>query len=395
MTLSTTQPFIRDRLTWLAYLMLAWAIFAQSTVGPALPFLRDELKLTYTQGGFLPAAMAVGIIIAGLITDRLAQRRGRRLLFWVGAAGLAGATLTLGLRLGFPAMLLSGVGMGFFSSTTLIMVQAILADRHGERRAIAFAESNVGASLSSGLPPACIGALVQFGLGWQGALFLPIALLALVVVPFRSVSIPEPASPSGSAIRAKLPFAYWAYWVVILLVVAVEMCLLVWSAEFLRSVAGLSDSAAVTALSVFAAAMLIGRAAGSTLTRRWGTKTLLLVALALTLAGFPIFWLARSAWLNVAGLFITGLGVANLYPFTLSLAVGLAPEHANTASARAVLGVGLALFVAPLLLGWVADQFTLATAFGLEVVLVLAAMAMALWSGRFSAASTAAMQARP
>ena len=73
----TIQPFVRDRLTWLAYAMLACVAYAQSTVGPALPFLRDELKLTYTQGGFFPAAMALGIMAWGpgrLSLDHLARR---------------------------------------------------------------------------------------------------------------------------------------------------------------------------------------------------------------------------------------------------------------------------------------------------------------------------------
>jgi predicted MFS family arabinose efflux permease len=382
MTLRSTQPFIRDRLTWLAYAMLACVAFSQSTLGPAMPFLRDELALTYTQGGLLPAAAAAGIIAAGLFGDRLAQRLGRRFLFWGGAAGLTAATLSLGLNLGFPSALASAAGVGVCSAVALTMIQAILADRHGERRAIAFTESNVGASLSSGLPPACIGALVQAGLGWQGALFLPVALLALLALRFRSTPIPEAAHESGAHTQGKLPPVFWAYWAVMLLVVAIEMCLLVWSADFLRSVAGLSDSAAVTALSVFAVAMVLGRAAGSGLSRRWPVKVLMLLALGVTLLGFPIFWLARTAWLNVAGLFLTGLGVANLYPFTLSIAVGLAPELANRASARASLAVGVALLTAPLLLGWAADRFTLPTAFGLEVALILAAMGMALWSGR-------------
>lgn len=58
--LASTQAFTRDQLTWLTYWMLAGVAYAQSTLGPAMPFLRDELKLTYTQGGFLPAAMALG-----------------------------------------------------------------------------------------------------------------------------------------------------------------------------------------------------------------------------------------------------------------------------------------------------------------------------------------------
>ena len=61
MTLPSIQPFVRSRLTWLAYAMLAYIGFTQSMLGPLMPFLRTELSLNYTLGGLLPAAIAVGL----------------------------------------------------------------------------------------------------------------------------------------------------------------------------------------------------------------------------------------------------------------------------------------------------------------------------------------------
>ena len=74
MTFSSIQPFARNRLTWLAYAMLAYIGFTQSMLGPLMPFLRSELQLNYTLGGFLPAALAVGLILSGLCGDWLADR---------------------------------------------------------------------------------------------------------------------------------------------------------------------------------------------------------------------------------------------------------------------------------------------------------------------------------
>jgi fucose permease len=131
--------------------------------------------------------------------------------------------------------------------------------------------------------------------------------------------------------------------------------------------------------------MLIGRIAGSRLTRRWSSLTLLLASLGLTLIGFPIFWLAPLATLNILGLFVTGLGIASMYPLTLSIAVGLAPGQSNLASARVSLGVGTALLTAPLLLGWLADRIGLQSAFGMVIVLMVAACAIVMNNHRLSA----------
>jgi fucose permease len=104
--------------------------------------------------------------------------------------------------------------------------------------------------------------------------------------------------------------------------------------------------------------------------------------LGVTGLGFPLFWLPRWPALNLAGLFVAGLGVASLFPFTISVALSLAPQQANTASARVSLGVGVAIFSAPLLLGWAADRLGLPTAFGLVAGLIVAAFGVTLLARR-------------
>jgi len=375
MSLSSIQPFIRNRLTWLAYAMLAYLGFTQSMLGPLMPFLRTELQLNYTLGGFLPGALAVGLILSGLIGDWLAHRWSRHIVFWSGAIGLATSAVFLGLSRQFELALIAVLGMGFGSSLTQVMIQALLADQHGERRSIAFAEANVAASLSATLTPLVIGSLQRVGMGWRTISILVVLFLTLLAATFHRQSIPDSVAVQTQSVEDKshLPFSFWLYWIVLFLVVAVEMSMVVWAADFLASVAGLSRIDAALGFSAFPAAMLIGRIAGSRLTRRWSSLTLLLSSLAITLIGFPVFWLARLAAFNIIGLFITGLGIANLFPLTLSIAVGLAADQSNKASARVSLGVGTALLTAPLLMGWLADRVSLQSAYGLVIVLMVAA----------------------
>ena len=70
--------FNRDRFTWLAYGMLSYYAFMQAAPGLLMPFLRDELNLSYTVSGLHFTAFSLGMVISGLITDRLAARWGRR-----------------------------------------------------------------------------------------------------------------------------------------------------------------------------------------------------------------------------------------------------------------------------------------------------------------------------
>jgi fucose permease len=370
----------RNRVTWLAYLMLAYIAISQSILGPLMPFLRSELSLNYTLGGLLPAAIAIGLIFSGLTGDWLTRRLGRRFVFWSGSIGLVLGVLMFARGRTFEAIFIAALGMGFASSLTQVIIQALLSDQHGEHRAVALTEANVAASLSTTLTPLIIGGMPLLGLDWRLIPLLPFLILVLLGIFFYREPIPESQTIQTDAAsgKARLPFSFWLYWMVLFLVVAVEMAIVVWATDFLANIAGLGRTNAALAFGAFPAAMLIGRFLGSRITQRWPSQVLLPTALAVTMIGFPIFWLARSATFNVLGLFIAGLGIANLYPLTLSIAVGVAADQSNQASARASLAVGTALLGVPLLLGWLSDQIGIQIAYGIVIVLAVLAFVVVI-----------------
>jgi MFS family permease len=384
--MTTSSPtFVRDRLTWLAYSMLAFIGFSQAILGPLMPFLRSELNLNYTQGGFLPATAASGLILTGLFGGWVSHYVDRRILFWGGATTLAISIVLLTLSHTFGLVLLTILCMGVGGSLTQAMIQALLSDHHGERRAIAITEANVAASLSTTVTPLVLSGLQRISLDWRAISILSILFFAALALSFRRVPVPNSTqnSPEQSTGKGSLPLPFWLYWITLVFMVAMEMTIAVWATDFFISVVGLSGKDAILAYGAFPASMLAGRLAGSRLTRRWPSKTLLAFALGLTLVGFPLFWLARIPALNILGLFIMGLGIANQYPLTLSIAVGLAQDKTNQASARVTLGVGTALLVAPLILGSLADSLGLQKAFGMVIVLLAIVIGIITVNNRF------------
>jgi MFS family permease len=91
----TPTEFVRNRLSWLLYLMLAFYAYTQASLGPVMPFLGDELKLSYTVRGLHFSAFALGMVTAGLSADRVARVLGRRRLFWIGGLGMVVGALML------------------------------------------------------------------------------------------------------------------------------------------------------------------------------------------------------------------------------------------------------------------------------------------------------------
>ena len=76
----------------------------------------------------------------------------------------------------------------------------------------------------------------------------------------------------------------------------------------------------------------------------------------------------------VLGLFVAGIGVTNLFPLIVALALGAAPSQSNEAGARLTFASGTASLAAPLLLGVLADAVGIRLAYGVVPILVLGAL---------------------
>ena len=83
----------RDRLTWVAYALLAWFAYLQAAPGLVTGHLRDEPHLSYATGGLHVAAFAAGSFVARVSRARLERALGRRALTVVRRAawGTSGA----------------------------------------------------------------------------------------------------------------------------------------------------------------------------------------------------------------------------------------------------------------------------------------------------------------
>jgi fucose permease len=173
---------------------------------------------------------------------------------------------------------------------------------------------------------------------------------------------------------------------------ALEFCLVYFGATYLER-AGLGTATAATAVSSYYLGILLGRIAGASLTRRPGrTVGLIHSSLAVTVGGFLVFWLDHQPAVAVAGLFVCGLGIANLYPLSLALTFAAAGGQEDKANSRTQLIGGLLVIAAPYLLGAMADSVGLSAAFSIEPVLAVACVLL-LIGGRYAERAASRSQA--
>jgi MFS family permease len=366
----------RTGITWFAYFSLAYQTYLISMQGNILPFLKADLQLTYGQVSLHTSAIAIGAFVAGSIGDRIIRFFGRNAVLPVAVLGSALGALLLcyagAAWQSVGACLVIGVASSFIPA----MTSAILYDLYGDRRDIAYAESNTLCYAFAIVGPLVIGLAAWMNWNWRVGMLLGAVVGVAIVLAFRNTRIPEGERTSGKT-GVKLPPSYWAYFTLLGLGVALEFAALLWAPSYLETVVGLSRPAAAAGAGAFFAAMLVGRAVGIWLFRLFSTRALFFAAMATIVAGFLLYWLATDVpGLAVAGLFILGLGIANLFPIIIGFAMNTAGAATDRASARALVGTGLAILVSPPLLGAVADHSGLHAAQLMMPVYVVAALAV-------------------
>src|SRR3954447_24146575 len=379
------MDFRRDRLTWTAYVVLAWFAYLQAAPGLVIAHLRDELHLSYSTGGLHVAAFATGSLVAGLVSGRLERAIGRRALFWSAAALMAAGAVGLTAGRVAAATVGSVLAMGLGGGLLLVTIQAALADHHGERRAGALNEEHVAASLAYLVLIGVLSLTAVLQAGWRVALLASLGVPALAWWSNRRLAIDAPVR--SRVAHGRLPGVFWIAAAMLFCTTAAEWCVTAWGATFVEDAAGVSADTAVALMAGYFGGVVIGRTLGSRLARPQdaarlrgrGPARLLGLALVLTAVGFAVLWPSTAPAQALAGLALLGVGLGNLFPMGVSVTVALAPERAVLPSGRAVVTTSFAVVLAPLTVGTLADATSLTAALGVvPVALALAGAALVL-----------------
>jgi fucose permease len=370
-----SQPRLeRDDVTRAAYLMLGLWAFLLYAIGPALPDLREQLDVSRAAVSLHTTVIACGAILIGVVGDRVVRRLGRRRAFWSAATGIALGAVVLASGGRLPLTLLGSFVLGVSGALQVSLIQSTLADRHGSLAAAAQLESNALAAALGAVAPFVIGLAILAGGDWR-FVFVAAALFVApaIALSYRGVEFPQAPELHHEQPRA-LPLGYWLPWTALLLFVAVEFCIAFWATDYLETERGFRESAAAASASLLLVGMTVGRFGGGWVARRAHPEPILLTALATAAVGFALFWLVDIPAAALAGLAIAGVGIALLYPLTLTLAIDAAEGRTDAATARAAFASGIAIAVAPFVLGAFADAVGLVGAFAVVPVLMAAGL---------------------
>jgi fucose permease len=232
---------------------------------------------------------------------------------------------------------------------------------------------------------------VAAGAGWQPAIVVVVALLAVVAIVMPPLASPTPHAESSTG---TLPGRYWWAWGVLVLLIAVEFSYSVWATTLVAQRTGAETGAATSTLTVLILFLALGRIMGARLALRMRPGVLLLVSVGVTAAGWAVLWTATTLPMAIVGMSVSGLGMAFHFPLGVSRSLEASGGLTDIASGRIALGAGLAIGLAPFVLGAVSDAVGVHGAF-LLVPLLLGLAAALLVGGNLSARPSRGRQRGP
>lgn len=368
----------RGYATWLLYGVFACMAFLLNGLGAVLAPLQIELHVSRGEVAFYPTLFAAGLVVVGLGGGRLVSRIGRSAALRLAIAGM----MLGGLLIAAPvqiATLLGALLLGLGAALLIQLVPAVLSAMQPQAPAAAIGEANGLASAASVLAPLAVATTLAAGLGWRtGYLALPLLALAVITFPAWRLAMPDGSTPAGE-VKSGVRSPMIGRWLDLLLAVSVEFCLVFWAASAFIAWDRASLSQAPALASLFLVGMATARALSLRIIRRMPDPRVLMLACAATaMAGFALFWAAPTLTLAAAGLLVTGLGIALLYPTTVSRVIAAWPQAPDAAAARAALASGLAIGIAPFALAQLSDAIGLRVAFLIVPVLLLV-LALRVW----------------
>ncbi len=345
-------------------------------VGVATGYVKQDFQLTDSVAQLLPSMVFIWFALVSIPTGIFQDRNGKKI------------TVILG-------MLLTGVGLlvpfAFYSYTTVIIgfvllgigntilqvsANPLLIDVSSESTKVAnLSLSQFIKAIASMFGPIITAGLAAYFGNWKLIFPLYAVLSVISSIWLYSVKVteskPEKESASISTIINLLKNRFVLIMIMsIFAMVGFDVAMNTNIASYLQARFGVSLEVASLGISIYFAALMIGRLAGAVLLRKLDAKLFLTISTTLTLVGLAGLILLNDLFLVQVMIFITGLGFANIFPIIFGITVESRPEYANEISGLIIFFVSGGAVIPPIM-GLISQHYGVELSMGVLVLCIL------------------------
>lgn len=361
-----------------------------SLLGSAWPLMYQEFSVPVSYAGGISMIISAGTIFSSLQSDRLTRRFGTGVVTAVSVSATAIALFGFSVSDSYLELCLWAVPYGLGAGSVDAALNNYVALHYaGSHMSWLHCMWGVGASLG----PYIMGYALSGGQGWNmgyrciALLQFILSAILLLTLPLwkkrqeseedtpcllkegesRPLSIPEIVRIPGVG---EILAAFFCY-------SALEQTTGLWAGSYLVLCRGFSAEEAAVFVSLFFLGITAGRAVSGFLTVKLGDTGMIHLGEAVILSGMLCFFLPFGNQTAAAGLILTGLGCAPVYPSIIHST----PEYFGAGKSQAVIGVQMAFAYVgslsmPPLFGVIANHISAALfpAYLLVILILMAVM---------------------
>ena len=348
---------------YLAFISLG---LPDSLLGSAWPTMYPALGVPVSYAGILSMIISLGTILSSLNSDRLTRRLGTGNVTAISVATTAAALFGFSVSSQFWMLCLWAIPYGLGAGSVDAALNNYVA-LHYKSRHMSWLHCMWG--VGTMISPIVMGAALAGGMPWSsGYRYIALFQIALTVVLFVSLPLWQKHGshaedgPAPQALRLgqvlRLPGAkevmlcFFCY-------CALETTAGLWASSYLTLFRGVSAETAASFASLFYIGITAGRAACGFLTLKFNDTQMIRLGQGILAVGVAALLLPGPQALSLAGLVLTGLGCAPIYPSIIHST----PDHFGADKSQAVIGIQMASayvgnLVMPPLFGLLANNVT-------------------------------------
>jgi MFS transporter, FHS family, L-fucose permease len=337
-------------------------------VGVATGFIKKDFGLTDDLAQLIPSMALFWFFVMSVPSGILQDKYGKRRMLNIGML-LTGLGMVIPFfHYSFPVMLASFIVLGIGNTIVQVSANPLLHDvAPREKYASYMSLSQFIKAIVSLLGPIITTLMASVFGNWKLVFGIYAITSVLSVIWLYLTKIEESRSDHGVA-TFRSCFSLLKNKFIVVMVIGIFMlvgCDVGMNsniANFLQNNFGLTLERASLGISLYFAALMIGRFSGAIILNWISPRKFLLLTAIIALVSLVAMLVVKSVVVVQVAIFMVGLGSANLFPLIFSLAVEKMPDRANEVSGLMIMAVSGGAFLPPLM-GLVSTNVSITASF--------------------------------
>ncbi len=345
-------------------------------VGVATGYIKKDFGLSDGVAQLLPSMVFVWFALLAIPTGIFQDRRGKRFTVNTGMVITGIGMLVPFLHYSYLSAVIGFMLLGIGNTILQVSANPLLIDISSENsKAANLSLSQFIKAVASMLGPIIATASASYTGDWKLIFPFYAVLSFLTAIWLGAVKLEESKPEKEPAnLKTVLKLVRIRFIMVMLLsiffMVGFDVGMNSNIANFLSTRFSIGIEKASFAISVYFAALMVGRLTGAFLLRKIDTIKFFIVSAILTLAGLIALVSTNHLYLSWGLIFITGLGFSNLFPIVFAIAVEKKPEYANEIAGLIILAVCGGAILPPIM-GLISDHLGVTQSLLVLVVSIL------------------------